>query len=48
VPTPYNEVRAWLAEAGEQRRQPLARDGSLDYDRLEAEARRAAGDRERA
>ena len=47
VPTPYNEALVWLAEAVEQRMQQLVRDGPLDYERLEAEAKRGAGARER-
>jgi 2-dehydropantoate 2-reductase len=41
IPTPYNEAIVWLTEAVEQRMQRLVRDGPLDYEQLETEAKRA-------
>jgi 2-dehydropantoate 2-reductase len=42
VPTPYNEALVWLTRAVEQRMGRLVREGSPDYARLEAEAKRGA------
>ena len=42
VPTPYNEALVWLTRAVEQRMGRLVREGSPDYARLEAEAKKGA------
>ena len=42
VPTPYHEALVWLTRAVEQRMGRLVREGTPDYARLEAEAKRGA------
>jgi 2-dehydropantoate 2-reductase len=43
VPTPYNEALTWLTKAVEQRMHRVIRGQPIDYDRLEAEAKRRRG-----